>query len=102
MSDCAHRIRRNPTAACNVPRQHLGGDVSFSSLVRGTGMSGVEDVFVALGGHHTVLPSLEIVLRVFMAVVAGSLIGLDRELRNKPAGLRTHILISLAAALFTL
>lgn len=65
-------------------------------------MSGVEDLFVALGGHHTVLPPLEAVLRVLMAVVAGSLIGLDRELRNKPAGLRTHILISLAAALFTL
>ncbi len=65
-------------------------------------MSGVEDLFVALGGHHTVLPPLEAVLRVFMAVVVGSLIGLDRELRRKPAGLRTHILISLAAALFTL
>lgn len=65
-------------------------------------MSAVEDLFVALGGHHTVLPWLETVLRVLMAVVVGSLIGLDRELRNKPAGLRTHILISLAAALFTL
>lgn len=65
-------------------------------------MSGIEDLFVALGGHHTVLPPLEAALRVLMAVVAGSLIGLDRELRNKPAGLRTHILISLAAALFTL
>lgn len=65
-------------------------------------MSGVDDLFVALGGHHTVLPWLETALRVFMAVVVGSLIGLDRELRNKPAGLRTHILISLAAALFTL
>jgi putative Mg2+ transporter-C (MgtC) family protein len=65
-------------------------------------MSEAEDLFVTLGGHHTVLPPLEAVLRVFMAVVVGSLIGLDRELRNKPAGLRTHILISLAAALFTL
>lgn len=65
-------------------------------------MSGVEDLFIALGGHHTVLPPLEAILRVFMAVLVGSLIGLDRELRNKPAGLRTHILISLAAALFTL
>lgn len=65
-------------------------------------MNGVEDLFVTLGGHHTVLPPLEAVLRVFMAVIVGSLIGLDRELRNKPAGLRTHILISLAAALFTL
>jgi len=62
----------------------------------------VMDLFVTLGGHHTVLPALETTLRVLFAVVAGSLIGLDRELRNKPAGLRTHILISLAAALFTL
>jgi putative Mg2+ transporter-C (MgtC) family protein len=65
-------------------------------------MGEVEDLFVALGGHHTVMPPLEAVLRVFMAVIVGALIGLDRELRNKPAGLRTHILISLAAALFTL
>ncbi|MBM0107681.1 MgtC/SapB family protein [Steroidobacter sp. S1-65] len=65
-------------------------------------MSGAEDLFVALGGHHTILPWLETTLRVLMAVVVGSLIGLDRELRNKPAGLRTHILISLAAAIFTL
>lgn len=65
-------------------------------------MSEVEDWFVTLGGHHTVLPWLEATLRILFAVVAGSLIGLDRELRNKPAGLRTHILISLAAALFTL
>jgi len=62
----------------------------------------LETAFEALGGHPTVLPPLEAVLRTLMAVVAGSLIGLDRELRHKPAGLRTHILISLAAALFTL
>lgn len=61
-----------------------------------------EVVFEALGGHRTELPTLEAILRTFIAVVVGSLVGLDRELRNKPAGLRTHILISLAAALFTL
>ena len=60
------------------------------------------DLFVTLGGNHTVLPALDATLRILAAVVVGSLIGLDRELRNKPAGLRTHILISLAAALFTL
>jgi putative Mg2+ transporter-C (MgtC) family protein len=74
--------------------------------IRGTLRSGATflamDLFVTLGGHHTVLPTLEATLRVLFAIVAGSLIGLDRELRNKPAGLRTHILISLAAALFTL
>lgn len=62
----------------------------------------LEGLFEVLGGHHTVLPPLEAVLRTLMAVIVGCLIGLDRELRNKPAGMRTHILISLAAALFTL
>ena len=65
-------------------------------------MSTLEVIFEALGGHKTVLPPLQAVLRTLMAVVVGCLIGLDRELRNKPAGMRTHILISLAAALFTL
>ena len=65
-------------------------------------MSQLEVLFEALGGHQTVLPPLEAILRTFMAVIVGCLIGLDRELRNKPAGMRTHILISLAAALFTL
>ncbi|WP_116807213.1 MgtC/SapB family protein [Steroidobacter cummioxidans] len=60
------------------------------------------DLFVTLGGHHTVLPSLETALRVLFAVLAGTVVGLNRELRNKPAGLRTHILIALASALFTL
>jgi putative Mg2+ transporter-C (MgtC) family protein len=61
-----------------------------------------ETLFEKMGGQVTELPPLEAILRTLMAVIAGSLIGLDRELRNKPAGMRTHILISLAAALFTL
>jgi putative Mg2+ transporter-C (MgtC) family protein len=65
-------------------------------------MSTLEVIFEALGGHATVLPPQQALLRTLMAVVVGCLIGLDRELRNKPAGMRTHILISLAAALFTL
>jgi len=40
--------------------------------------------------------------RLFAALAGGFLIGLDREWRDKPAGLRTHMLVSLAAALFTL
>ena len=65
-------------------------------------MDTFEVIFEALGGHRTTLPPLQAILRTFMAVVVGCLIGLDRELRNKPAGLRTHVLISLAAAVFTL
>ncbi|MEQ9245637.1 MAG: MgtC/SapB family protein [Nitratireductor sp.] len=45
---------------------------------------------------------LEIVSRLTLAIVFGGALGLDRELRQKAAGLRTHILVSLAAAIFTL
>jgi putative Mg2+ transporter-C (MgtC) family protein len=41
---------------------------------------------------------LEIIVRLSLATGAGMLIGIDRELRHKPAGLRTHMLVSLGAA----
>ena len=40
--------------------------------------------------------------RLLLAAVLGGVIGLERELRHKPAGLRTNMLISLGAALFTI
>ena len=36
-----------------------------------------------------------------VAFVLASVIGLERELRNRSAGLRTHALVGLGAALFT-
>ena len=39
--------------------------------------------------------------RVFFAVLCGGLVGLERELKNKPAGIKTNILICLGAALYT-
>src|SRR6266516_1269438 len=42
------------------------------------------------------------VLRVVVAAALGGAIGLERELDEKAAGLRTHVLVSLGAALFTL
>jgi putative Mg2+ transporter-C (MgtC) family protein len=47
-------------------------------------------------------PPSEMALRMGMAVIFGAVLGLDREARDKPAGLRTHMLIALAAAVFTL
>lgn len=41
----------------------------------------------------------EFVLRLFIAGVLGSIIGLDREYRAKEAGYRTHFLVSLGSAL---
>jgi putative Mg2+ transporter-C (MgtC) family protein len=42
------------------------------------------------------------VLRVVVAAALGGAIGLERELDEKAAGLRTHVLVSVGAALFTL
>ena len=45
---------------------------------------------------------LEMVLRLLLAVGLGSIIGLEREHARKPAGLRTHLLVCVGAALFTI
>lgn len=47
------------------------------------------------------LGSWDLVLRLATATFAGGVIGLDREARAKPAGLRTHALVALGAALVT-
>ena len=44
----------------------------------------------------------EFIVRLFMAVILGFLLGLERELTNKYAGLRTHILVCIGACVFTL
>lgn len=40
-------------------------------------------------------------LRLLAAVVLGALVGYERERAGKPAGVRTHGMVSLGAALFT-
>src|SRR5687767_6800940 len=43
--------------------------------------------------------SLTLIVRLAVSSIAGGLIGLQREYHGKAAGLRTHILVALAAAL---
>ena len=50
---------------------------------------------------RTATPLGEIAVRLVFAVVCGAVIGIDRELRDRPAGLRTHMLVALAASVFT-
>jgi len=40
--------------------------------------------------------------RLLLAAVLGAALGIERELRRRPAGLRTNILIAVGAALFTM
>jgi len=44
----------------------------------------------------------EVILRLLAAAAIGACIGLDREVRRKPAGMRTHALVALGSALVTL
>jgi putative Mg2+ transporter-C (MgtC) family protein len=44
----------------------------------------------------------ELTLRLVVAAVAGVALGLERELRAHPAGARTHALVAVGAALFTI
>ncbi len=44
---------------------------------------------------------IELCVRVAVAALLSSLVGLERELQGHSAGLRTHMLVGLGAALFT-
>ncbi|PZF81925.1 MgtC/SapB family protein [Jiangella anatolica] len=44
----------------------------------------------------------ELALRLAVAAAAGLVVGLERELKGHPAGMRTHVLVSIGAAMFTL
>jgi len=72
--------------------------------------SGGGDVVMAMQqpGHMLSLSNLEqmalasgVATRLLIAALFGGLIGLDRELHQKPSGVRTNLLICFAAALFT-
>jgi putative Mg2+ transporter-C (MgtC) family protein len=44
----------------------------------------------------------ELLIRLLVAVALGGLIGLERELRDRTAGFRTHILVCVGSAVFTM
>ena len=44
----------------------------------------------------------EIILRVLISVVIGGLIGLERGMKNRPAGLRTYMLVCVGACVVML
>jgi putative Mg2+ transporter-C (MgtC) family protein len=58
----------------------------------------MDDVFAWPDAAHAV----RVTVRLFVASVLGGVIGLEREITGKAAGLRTHMLVALGAAVFTL
>jgi putative Mg2+ transporter-C (MgtC) family protein len=53
-------------------------------------------------GRRVMLPLHEILLRVTVAAALGGIIGIERELRRRPAGIRTSLFVCLATSLFTI
>ncbi|WP_295047643.1 MgtC/SapB family protein [uncultured Paracoccus sp.] len=60
-------------------------------------MSLIQDLFQPLQS----MPLPAVAMRLALAVILGGLIGWEREISARAAGLRTHMLIALAAAMFT-
>jgi putative Mg2+ transporter-C (MgtC) family protein len=62
-------------------------------------------ILLALALHPVFVSSdnwLELTFRLTLALLVGGVIGWNRQAAGKPAGLRTHMLVSLGAALFVL
>jgi len=48
------------------------------------------------------ISEIEVVIRLVLAAIIGGAIGYEREINNRPAGLRTHVLVTMGAALMML
>ena len=51
---------------------------------------------------NTTPDAMAYAVRLGLALLAGAIVGVDRELKRKPAGLRTHALVSIGSALVVL
>ncbi|WP_297767311.1 MgtC/SapB family protein [uncultured Roseovarius sp.] len=62
----------------------------------------VDTIIDELSGTFSAVPPLVAATRLLAALALGAVIGAERESKHKPAGLRTHMLVSMAACLFIL
>src|SRR5215467_14531156 len=64
-------------------------------------MESLRQVIQRLGGEMSgMIPAA--IVRLIVAAILGGVIGLERELRHKAAGLRTNMFICFGAAMFTI
>ena len=62
----------------------------------------LDALWTDLSDSFTATPPLVATMRLLAALALGGAIGFEREWHHKPAGLRTHMLIAVASALFAL
>ena len=55
-----------------------------------------------LGSSVTTLGGWDVLLRLSVGAALGAAVGVEREIRDREAGIRTHLLVALGAALFTI
>ena len=69
-------------------------------------MSAMNEIWLTVVSEFSDIADIKeatvILLRLGLAVVLGAAIGYEREMKGKDAGLRTHMLVSLGAAIFVL
>jgi putative Mg2+ transporter-C (MgtC) family protein len=64
-------------------------------------MPTIQHIFSNLSGEMSSVAMVSLA-RLVLAAILGGLIGLEREIKHRPAGLRTNLFICLGAAMFTL
>lgn len=57
---------------------------------------------ILLGSFGTKITIIDLLVRTIISIIIGSIIGFERERKNRPAGLRTHVLVSLASTMIAL
>ncbi|MWD28729.1 MgtC/SapB family protein [Aquicoccus sp. SCR17] len=62
----------------------------------------LDEVLNEFQNTFSVVPAPAAFARLLAAILLGAVIGMEREWRGKPAGLRTHILVAVAACLFVI
>ena len=73
-----------------------------TTRVRSRHQAPLREVRVFSDGLQQVLQQFDFALRLLLAAILGGAIGVEREIHDHPAGIRTHMLVSLGAAIFTL
>ena len=48
------------------------------------------------------MSNADMLVRILVAAALGGIVGIERELRDQPAGFRTHMLVAIGACLFTI
>lgn len=55
-----------------------------------------------ISGLGEPLTLMDILVRILASLIIGGMIGIDREIKNRPAGMRTHVLVCVGAMLIAM